>query len=95
MKRLIGIINGYTVWVEGEEIAVYKENNEVTRQEARLGIGRFLKFIDQAQNLQIGYARLPDFDVIYLYDANDDNFGYAVNLQAPDCSEWGYSPFEV
>lgn len=95
MKRLIGIIKGYTVWVEGEEIAVYKDNNEVTRQETRLGISRLLEFIDKARNLQIGYARLPDFDVIYLYDAEDDYFGYAVNLQAPDCSEWGYAPFGI
>ena len=30
---------------------------------------------------------------IYLYDKADANFGYAVNLQFPWCSEWGYAPF--
>jgi hypothetical protein len=33
---------------------------------------------------------LPDDEVIYLYDADDDYFGYAINLQWPDGSEWGY-----
>ena len=32
-------------------------------------------------------------EVIYLYDRGDDNFGYAVNLQYEDFSEWGYAPF--
>ena len=36
---------------------------------------------------------LPDFEVIYLYDKADGNYGYAVNLQDPMCSEWGSAPF--
>jgi hypothetical protein len=32
-------------------------------------------------------------DVIYLYDKGDHNFGYAVNVQDPYCSEWGSAPF--
>jgi hypothetical protein len=31
--------------------------------------------------------------VIYLYDNGDACFGYAVNLDWPDGSEWGYAPF--
>ena len=34
-----------------------------------------------------------DAEVIYLYDAGDGGFGYAVNLTMPGCSEWGYAPF--
>ena len=34
-----------------------------------------------------------DVEVIYLYDRVDDCFGYAVNLDWPDGSEWGYAPF--
>lgn len=42
----------------------------------------------------IGWGQFPDgAEVIYLYDRDDNNFGYAINLDAPDCSEWGYSPF--
>ena len=31
--------------------------------------------------------------MIYLYDAGDGCFGYALNLDWPDGSEWGYAPF--
>jgi hypothetical protein len=31
--------------------------------------------------------------VIYLYDAGDGCFGYALNLDRPDGSEWAYAPF--
>ena len=55
------------------------------------GLGAFYA---KAKAFRLGWARLPDFNVIYLYDKGDDNFGYAVNLEAPDCDEWGYAPFE-
>ena len=43
---------------------------------------------------RLGWGRFPDgAEVIYLYDADDGGFGYAVNLTAPGCSEWGYAPF--
>jgi hypothetical protein len=31
--------------------------------------------------------------VLFLYDRADDCFGYALNLDWPDGSEWGYAPF--
>ncbi len=40
-----------------------------------------------------GRGRFPDgAEVVYLYDKGDDCFGYAVNLDWPDGSEWGYPP---
>ena len=43
---------------------------------------------------RLGWGRFPDgAEVLYLYDADDGGFGYAVNLTTPDCSEWGYAPF--
>ena len=43
---------------------------------------------------RLGWGRVPDgAEVLYLYDRDDGGFGYAVNLTAPDCSEWGYAPF--
>ncbi len=45
---------------------------------------------------RLGWGRFPDgAEVVYLYDRDDDGFGYAVNLTMPDCSEWGYAPFSV
>ncbi len=42
---------------------------------------------------RLGWGRFPDgAEVLYLYDREDDGFGYAVNLTMPDCSEWGYAP---
>ena len=43
---------------------------------------------------RLGWGRFPDgAEVVYLYDRDDGGFGYAVNLTAPACSEWGYAPF--
>ena len=28
-----------------------------------------------------------------IYDQGDDNFGYGLNIEAEDCSEWGYAQF--
>ena len=43
--------------------------------------------------VRLGSGRFPDgAEVLYLYDRDDDNFGYAVNLTAPGCSGWGYAP---
>lgn len=34
-----------------------------------------------------------DAEIVYGYDRDDDNFGYAYNLSDPALSEWGYAPF--
>ncbi len=45
---------------------------------------------------RLGWGRFPDgAEVLYLYDRDDGAFGYALNLTAPGCSEWGYAPFAV
>jgi len=42
---------------------------------------------------RIGWGRFPDGDlVIYLYDKDDHGFGYALNVDWPGGSEWGYAP---
>ena len=43
---------------------------------------------------RLGWGRLSDgAEVLYCSDRDDHGFGYAVNLTASDCSEWGYAPF--
>jgi hypothetical protein len=43
---------------------------------------------------RVGWGCFPDGDeVIYLYDVDDGNFGYALNLSCGWCSKWGYAPF--
>jgi hypothetical protein len=52
------------------------------------------RFATAARDLRLGWGRFADgAEVIYLYDRADDCFGYAVNLDWPDGSEWGYAPF--
>jgi hypothetical protein len=47
-----------------------------------------------ARDLRLGWRRFPDgAEVVYLYDKDDDGFGYALNLACDWSSEWGYSPF--
>jgi hypothetical protein len=42
----------------------------------------------------VGWGQFPDdAEVVYLYDKADGCFGYAVNLDWTDGSEWGYAPF--
>ena len=94
MKRLLGIVNGYTVYLDGQEVEVYKDWELITMQAVRLGVDELVRFVDTATDLRIGWGKLPDGDeVIYLYDAADDYFGYAINLNDIQGSEWGYAPF--
>src|SRR5690242_3671695 len=85
-----GTVNGYGVLVLGDVVIVEREGVEVARSEVE-GFGRF---VAAARDLRLGWGRFPDdAEVIYLYDRADDCFGYAVNLDWPDGSEWGYAPF--
>jgi hypothetical protein len=44
----------------------------------------------ESLGFRLGWGRFPDgAEVLYLDDRVDDGFGYAVNLTAPNCSEWG------
>lgn len=50
-------------------------------------------FMEKGKDIRIGWAEFPDFEVIYVYDRGDDNFGYALNIHDDTLSEWGYAPF--
>ena len=42
---------------------------------------------------RLGWGRFPDgAEVLYFYDRDDGNFGYALNVTWRD-GEWGYAPF--
>jgi hypothetical protein len=88
-------IKDYIVNIDGNSITVRTAADY--REVARATVPAFGKYADQAKNLRCGWASLGDGDmeVIYLYDRGDENFGYAVNLNEPAFSEWGYAPFPV
>jgi hypothetical protein len=55
------------------------------------GLGRF---VTAARDLTLGWGEFPDgAEVVYLYDKGDGGFGFALNLDWSDGSEWGYAPF--
>ena len=83
-------ISGYEVFLSGDTVTVLDDEGIVTKQTVP-GLGAF---IDHARQFRLGWGQFPDgMEVLYLYDRGDDNFGYAVNLQREDFSEWGYAPF--
>ncbi len=70
-------------------VLVQKDGQDITNQK----VAKLKSFLRRAKDLRIGWAKLPDDEVIYIYDKADENFGHAVNLYDPNCSEWGYAPF--
>ena len=88
-KFISGHIKDYDVLVVGDVVTVLDRRQVVTQQR----VARLAAFITRAKAFKLGWAKLPDCEVIYLYDKADGNFGYAVNLQYASCSEWGYAPF--
>jgi hypothetical protein len=87
-----GVIHGYRLWVllDDNRIIVTQMGKLIADEQVK-GIAAFVR---QAKDLRLGWGQFPDGnEVIYLYDKGDENFGYATNLQAPQCSEWGYAPF--
>ncbi len=89
-------VNGYTVLIEyaSEHIVVFKSDGMTFDLRTGQTVPEIAEFVTKAKDVRLGWGEFPDGDeVIYLYDKADNNFGYAVNLDAPQCSEWGYAPF--
>jgi hypothetical protein len=91
LRMQIGHIYVYEVIMTPDRVVVLSEHEKVIAWKKVDGLG---KFIQQAACLRLGWAKLPDFEVIYIYDKADNNFGYAVNITDTSLSEWGYAPFE-
>ena len=85
-----GQAGDYGVVTLEDTLYMLRGDEEIARRVVP-GLGTFVL---KSKDLKLGWGRLPDgMEVIYLYDRGDDNFGYAVNLQREDFSEWGYAPF--
>jgi len=92
IQRVIsGHVAFYDVIVTPVSVVVLDERDkDHIRAKQQVDLGSFLA---TAEDIRLGWAEFPDFEVIYVYDRADQNFGYAVNLDDPDLSEWGYAPF--
>ncbi|CAN5721003.1 hypothetical protein BH23CHL2_BH23CHL2_19650 [soil metagenome] len=87
-----GAVGSYQVVIVDDIISVWCGPNRITLRSVD-GLGTF---ITKAKDFTLGWARLEGEDkVLYLYDTGDDSFGYALNLSAEWCSEWGYAPFRT
>ena len=74
--------------------AVFVTDADGTRRFPVPNRGMSIGHLAARPGFRLGWDRFPDgAEVLYLYDRDDGGFGYAVNLTAPDCSEWGYAPF--
>jgi hypothetical protein len=86
-----GTVNGYGVVVLVDVVVIERDGEEVARRTVD-GLGRFAT---AARDLKLGWGKFPDGEagVIYLHDKADGGFGYALNLDWADGSEWEYAPF--
>ena len=87
-RGLIARVHGYDVLTAGDDVRASNGLTDCTHHVD--GLERFLA--ERPEHVRVGYGRLPDFDVLYLYDCRD-GFGYALNVDAVELSEWGYAPF--
>jgi hypothetical protein len=89
-----GHIHGYDVLISGDTLHVSHDASGRQWRHTVPNFGTALGDLAQQPGLRLGWGRFQDdAEVIYLYDTEDGNFGYAINLSDPGLSEWGYAPF--
>jgi len=86
-----GEVRGYSVVAAGDEVLIQSDDRDDYRSRVD-GLGRYTS--GRLESLRLGWARTADFEIVYIYD-RQDGFGYALNLDAPELSEWGYVPFHT
>lgn len=87
-----GHVGDYDVFV-GNDLVIIVEDVEDGKH-VRREVDGLAEFVQNAGALRLGWGEFPDgMEVVYLYDKADEYFGYAVNLDSPLLSEWGYAPF--
>ncbi len=86
MKEFIsGHIGEYDVFASDDALTVTNEKKIVQQRKVK-GLGKFLA--EHQGRLRLTLGRTEDFTILGLWDT--DGFGYALNLDDPDLSEWGY-----
>ena len=83
-----GYVEDFDVYVRGDVIRVLYNGDGVRAERTVRGLEDFVR--KNAGKLRLVLGWTVDFTVVYLLDESD--FGYAVNLEAPELSEWGYGP---
>jgi hypothetical protein len=89
-----GHVAGYDVLMAGDALLVTHAASGQAWRHVVPNFGTALADLTRQPGMRLGWGRFPDdAEAIYVYDADDGNFGYAVNLSDPSLSEWGYAPF--
>ena len=95
--RLIGRgghIAGYDVLITEDTIRVFCDGTSQLTPFSVPNYGTSIHELSQRCGFRLGWARMEDdAENLFFYDRDDDNFGFALNVSYPNCSEWGYAPF--
>jgi hypothetical protein len=96
LQVLSGSIKDYDIYVyDTDHITVLRGEDEIVNQHEVPNYGTSLWELMQRPNVAVGWAAFGEgeMEVIYFYDKDDDNFGYALNITDEFLSEWGAAPF--
>ena len=85
MKLVSGHIGGLDVFVAKDVITVIDGKGIVLKHRVP-GLSQFLA--EQQGRVRLTLGRTEDFTILGLW--GPDGFGYGLNLDASDLSEWGY-----
>ena len=91
-----GHIKGYDIVLHDNMITGVREADGKVWQHKVPGYGPKTSFksLVLKPGFAIGWVAMEDdMEILYFYDKDDDNFGYAFNLDVDYFSEWGYAPF--
>lgn len=86
MKQIIsGHVVGFDIFAPDDVVTVANDRKVVQQRKVE-GLSKFLA--DHQGRVRLTLGRTEDFTVVGLW--GPDGFGYALNLEDPDLSEWGY-----
>jgi hypothetical protein len=89
-----GHIAGYTVLITPDTIHAFHAASDRHWTHAVPNVGTSIHDLSQRPGFRLGWARMADdAEILFFYDRDDANFGYALNVSDPGRSEWGHAPF--
>jgi hypothetical protein len=89
-----GHIAGYDVFIADDTIFAVHEATKRQWAHCVPNYGTSIGALSRRPGFRVGWGRFPDgAEILYFYDRDDDNFGYAFNVDWEAGSEWGYAPF--
>lgn len=86
MKAIIsGHVGEFDIFASDDVLTV-SSAKEIVRQRKVEGLGKFLA--EHGGRVRLTLGQTPDLTILGLWEP--DGFGYALNLEDPELSEWGY-----